>query len=419
MNEASIPPLFSVIIPVFNKWDLTRACLASLREHTAGLDYEVIVMDNGSTDATGTELIPFGKSLFGDAFAALCFKENIHFGPACNAGAEAARSPLLFFLNNDTVLTPGWAPPLIHGLESDAAIGALGPLLLYENGTIQHMGAAFAPGGPCHLYKGFPADHPVVARPRKLQFITAAALMLRRDLFFQCGRFFEGYRNGFEDVELCVRIRQAGKKLTCVPASVIYHIESQSPGRNKDGTGHNDRLLYDRCGKDLYVDMHHHGMRDGFQVFVNDVFTLSLCLSDAEEEKLTALAKNKNIREWLEIMRCHPFWRTGREALADALEGEGQYTEALQLRAQLADFLPLESRYRQLLHTAEKAGDTTIMGMAETRLRTIRRYREDREHAAATVRQATSRAMNANDPFLSNLYTQKFTALHPSPHGLE
>ncbi len=405
-------PAFSVIIPVFNKWDLTRACLASLREHSGGLAYEAVVVDNASTDATATELEPLGRSLFGGAFSAIRFAKNRNFGPACNAGAEKARAPLLFFLNNDTLLTPAWAPPLLAAMHEANAPGAVGPLLLYENNTVQHMGTAFLPGSPCHLYQGFPADHPVVGRPRKLQLITAAALMLPKALFAQCGAFFEGYRNGFEDVELSVRIRQAGKELRCVTKSVIYHLESQTPGR-KDGDAHNGTLLYERCGKDLYIDLHHHALRDGFHVFVDDFFSLSLRLTDEEERAVNQSAEGKTPLEWLEIMRRHPFWVTGRDALAAALERAGQYTEALHLRAELADFLPLEERYAQLARTAAAAKDGKLEETARERLRTIGQYRENRGLAATAVRKAKERAQNGHDQLLTRLYDEKFKLLHP------
>ena len=408
-NAIMATPVFSVIIPVYGKWDLTRACLASLCEHSRDQTYEVIVVDNASTDATVTELVPLGRNLFGEAFCAIRFTENRNFGPACNAGAAKALAPLLFFLNNDTLMTPDWAPPLLAALKENASLGAVGPLLLYENNTVQHLGACLYPGGLSHLYQNFPADHPVVFRPRRLQFISAAALMLPRDLFFQAGCFYEEYRNGYEDVELSVRIRQAGKELRCVPSSVVCHLESQSPGRNDDEK-HNGELLYERCGKDIYIDIHHHGMRDGFKVFVNDLFSLSLRLTDEAEKSLTRQAEGKELPEWLEIMRRHPFWITGRDTLAAEFESKGKFKEALQLRAELADFLPLRERYIQLLRTAARAGDANLAEAARTRLECMT-YRRDRKIAAAFVRKAKEWAKDGGDPVLSQLYDEKFNQL--------
>ena len=119
-------PAFSVIIPVYGRWDLTRACLVSLRDHSCDQAYEVIVVDNASTDDTATELAPLGRSLFGEAFSVLRFTENKNFGPACNAGAAKARAPLLFFLNNDTLMTPDWAPPPAGGSAKKRLAGRRG-----------------------------------------------------------------------------------------------------------------------------------------------------------------------------------------------------------------------------------------------------------------------------------------------------
>jgi len=87
----------SVIIPVWNLWDMTETCLRSLAQHSAGEHLEVVVVDNHSTDATATELEPLGKALFGELFAAVRMPENVGFAKGCNAGARVASGDLLFF----------------------------------------------------------------------------------------------------------------------------------------------------------------------------------------------------------------------------------------------------------------------------------------------------------------------------------
>lgn len=163
--------LFSAIIPVFNKWELTRACLESLRQNTPGADFAVIVVYNASSDATATDCLPLGQALFPGRFRYLRFAANRNFGPACNAGAQAADSPLLFFLNNDTLLEPGWLPPLLRALDLDARTGAVGPLLCYPHDPrlgvrVQHLGIAVGPQlYPSHLYEYFPAGAQAAQRP--------------------------------------------------------------------------------------------------------------------------------------------------------------------------------------------------------------------------------------------------------------
>ena len=121
----------SIIIPVFNQWELSRACLKALASTTKGKSVEVIVVDNASTDVT-PDACPFlGKQLFGGAFRYFRCTSNMNFGPASNIGAAIAVGKYLIFLNNDTVPLPGWYQPLIDDFSKFPKIAATGPLLLY------------------------------------------------------------------------------------------------------------------------------------------------------------------------------------------------------------------------------------------------------------------------------------------------
>ena len=138
-------PTVSIIIPVRNQWKLTEACLRSLAEHTPQDDIQILVMDNGSTDDTSTQCAPLGAALFGSRFRHIPLGHNRNFGPACNEGAHAADADYLFFLNNDTLLTAGWLPPLLDAFARQPDLGATGPLLLYPDGRVQHAGVTFTP----------------------------------------------------------------------------------------------------------------------------------------------------------------------------------------------------------------------------------------------------------------------------------
>lgn len=108
MQHANNP--VSVIIPVFNNWELTRQCLSSLAENSPA-DLEVIVVDNGSTDETATGLEPLGQTLFEKHFRRIRFEENRNFAPACNAGAQAAHSEFLFSSTMSTIIRPAGCRP--------------------------------------------------------------------------------------------------------------------------------------------------------------------------------------------------------------------------------------------------------------------------------------------------------------------
>jgi GT2 family glycosyltransferase/radical SAM superfamily enzyme YgiQ (UPF0313 family)/tetratricopeptide (TPR) repeat protein len=241
--EASRPvrPRFkaSIIIPVFNKLELTSQCLTTLASLTTMPEYEVIVVDNASTDGTAEFLAALG----GDV-QVIRNQENYGFAVACNQGAKAARGEFLLFLNNDTIPTEGWLNALVDEVERHPDVAVVGSKLLYEDGTIQHAGVAFSRimSGPYHIYQKFPADSPMVNRRREFQCVTAACMLVRRDVFEQVGRFDEGFKNGFEDVDLCLKICEQGWHIIYRPDSVVYHLESQTPGRKAHETDNARRL---------------------------------------------------------------------------------------------------------------------------------------------------------------------------------
>ncbi|MEK7350974.1 MAG: glycosyltransferase, partial [Nitrospirota bacterium] len=229
----------SIIIPVFNKFDLTSQCLTTLAAVTTMPEYEVIVVDNASTDGTAE----FLASLGGDV-QVIRNPENYGFAVACNQGAKAASGEFLLFLNNDTIPTEGWLNALVDEVERHPDVAVVGSKLLYEDGTIQHAGVAFSRivFTPYHIYQKFPADAPMVNRRREFQCVTAACMLVRREVFEQVGRFDEGFKNGFEDVDLCLKIRERGWRIVYRPDSVVYHLESQTPGRKIHDTDNGRRL---------------------------------------------------------------------------------------------------------------------------------------------------------------------------------
>ena len=241
---ASTPPnprfKASIVIPVFNKLELTRQCLTTLASATTMPEYEVIVVDNASTDGTAEFLAALG----GDV-QVIRNQENHGFAIACNQGAKAARGEFLLFLNNDTIPTEGWLNALVDEVERHPDVAVVGSKLLYEDGTIQHAGVAFSRiwFSPYHIYRGFPAAAPVVNRRREFQCVTAACMLVRREVFECVGGFDDGYRNGFEDVDLCLKIGERGWKIVYQPNSVVYHLESQTPGRKAHERENSKRLL--------------------------------------------------------------------------------------------------------------------------------------------------------------------------------
>ena len=253
----------SIVIPVFNKAELTSQCLVALAAVTHGVEYEVVVVDNASSDETPELLAQLG----GDV-QIIRNAENLGFATACNQGARAARGRYLVFLNNDTIPLEGWLEAMVAEVEAHPDVAVVGSKLLYQDGTIQHAGVVFSRWvfSPYHLYRQWPADVPAVNRRRELQCVTGACMLVRREVFERVGGFDEGYRNGFEDVDLCLKIGEQAWKIVYQPKSVLYHLESQTPGR-KAHDQENARRLLDRWADRWWlVDEDAVYLEDGYAV---------------------------------------------------------------------------------------------------------------------------------------------------------
>jgi GT2 family glycosyltransferase len=355
-------PKVSVIIPVLNLWEMTAACLRSLADHTNYADdaLEVLVVDNGSSDATAEELPPLGRALFKKNFKLLRLPRNMGFAIACNAGAAAATGDLLFFLNNDTRVRPGWLPPLVKILEKPK-IGAAGPLLLYPDGRVQHCGIAVSPLLRLwHIYEHFPGNHPLPGKQRRLQAITAAALMLRKEYFFQAGAFFEEYLNGFEDIDLCCALRRKGHDLVIAPQSIIVHYASQTPGRF-EADKRNAALLAQRWGEIIRPDLHLLATRDGYRLRLGPKLACWLALPQSREDALNAEfeANRKKSAEFAvefleQRLMTEPLWLGGHLRLIETLEAENRGREALAVTLRALDFFPLPQIQMRLTRLARQ-----------------------------------------------------------------
>jgi hypothetical protein len=235
--------------------------------------------------------------------------------------------------------------------------------------------------------------------------------MLPKKLFIHCGGFFPGYKNGFEDVELCVRIRQHGLQLRYVPESRIYHLESQTPGRNK-AEKDNSLLLAERCGDAMFIDLHHHALRDGFDVFITDALTIGVKMRQEAEAALTAMAEREaTAKAWLHLTQENPFWIKGREVLAHVLERAGQQSEAIALRRELADIEPLIGRYKDLLTLAKFSNNGTWVGLVTERLERAIRYRKDQQLCHLILRTVRRRMDSGGDSFLEQAYSDKLRTM--------
>ena len=222
-------PVASIIIPVFNKLAYTAACLDSLVGHVQRTPFEVIVVDDCSTDETPDFL---GRC---SGLKAIRNKENSGFIASCNAGAQAASTDLLVFLNNDTTVTEGWLDALVETFQGIPDAGIVGARLAYPDGRLQEAGGIiFSDASGWNYGRNENPAEPQYNFTAEADYVSGACLALSRQLFEQLGGFDTHYAPAYyEDTDLCFRVRQAGYKVYCQPACTIIHHEGVSSGTDE------------------------------------------------------------------------------------------------------------------------------------------------------------------------------------------
>ncbi|WP_369040558.1 glycosyltransferase [Stenotrophomonas maltophilia] len=223
---ASADPVVSIIIPVYNHVDHTLACLRALAAHPPAAPCEILVVDDGSSDATA-QWMPQISGLRYEVRA-----HNGGFIEACNDGVSRARGRYVVLLNNDTVPQPGWLDALLETFSSVPGAGLVGSQLLYPDGRLQESGGVIFSDGSGWSYGRFEAaDDPRFASLRDVDYCSGAALMLPRALWQQLGGFDTRYKPAYyEDTDLAFRVRAQGLRVLVQPASRVVHDEGTSNG---------------------------------------------------------------------------------------------------------------------------------------------------------------------------------------------
>lgn len=306
----------SIVIPVFNKWELTRNCLKSLGATVDPASVEIIVVDNASSDSTQAGCAFLGRQLFGDSFVYLRNDINRNFAGASNQGARIARGDWLVFLNNDTVPTKNWLEPLYEDFQKFRDIAATGPLLLYEpagpfGSAVQHLGVSFLPSQKvAHLYAGIPASSPLARKRRFFQAITAACMLIPKNLFINEGLFDEGFINGFEDLDLCARLARKGLRMTVNPDARVLHLESRSFGRHANEAANTDRI-YKGNFRFFHEDWEEHLKADDLQLGINEWLDWRVKMSQERLEELDNALADASSDKIGELVQEYPFWLKG------------------------------------------------------------------------------------------------------------
>ena len=224
-------PTVSVIIPAHNKVAVTYYCLCSLLVAHNHASFEVIVVDDASTDETEElEKIVSGIRVIHNTKAQ-------RFIRACNAGVAEARGEYIVLLNNDTEVTSGWLDNLIDAFDRFDNVGLAGSKLLYPDGKLQDAGGiVWGNGNPWNYGKLDNPWDPRFCYARQADYLSGAALMTTRKIWNQIGGL-SSYLEPmyFEDTDLAFKVRQHGFTTWFVPSSLVYHFEGTTSGTDTSG----------------------------------------------------------------------------------------------------------------------------------------------------------------------------------------
>lgn len=258
------PPLVSVIVPTRDRLDLLRRCLESLRDATAWPNLEILVADN---DSRAPETRAYFRVLAGEGARIVACPGPFDFAGMNNRAAAQARGSLLAFVNNDVeAFEPGW----LRGMVREALrpeIGAVGAKLLDGEGRIQHGGIVLGTGGlVTHAHRHFPGDAAGygmrLRATHAVSAVTAACLVIEARKFHAVGGFdARNFAVDFNDVDLCLRLAEAGYRTLMVPGAVLHHREGASRTRSPEAQGRHEReiaALRMRWGPLLSQDPHYH-----------------------------------------------------------------------------------------------------------------------------------------------------------------
>jgi GT2 family glycosyltransferase/glycosyltransferase involved in cell wall biosynthesis len=264
-------PLVSIIIPTKDKIELIEPCIKSLISNTAYKNYEIIVVDTGSTDQAAIE---YERRLAADGTIRLMhYNEPFNWSAVNNFGVQEARGDIFLFLNNDvTFHNPAWLGEMVAHAMSSPDIGAVGARLIFPNGTIQHVGVMFDQAVCGHIHKNMPAHSPgyhgIAALNHESDAVTGAVMMVRRNAYKAAGGFNEDFVMNYSDVAFCLALQDVGyRNIVVAKADIVHHESATRPAANSpEGRRLLERegnLLKDLCGhhrakhwnRNLYVGL--------------------------------------------------------------------------------------------------------------------------------------------------------------------
>lgn len=223
---SSVSPLVSVIVPIYGNIEYTLRCLASIASNQPQAAFEVIVVDDCSPDNSFEVLTKV------QGIRLLRNEQNQGFIRSCNIGAKTAKGQYLYFLNNDTEVTPGWLDELLCTFAEFPGTGFAGSKLIYPDGRLQEAGGIIWQDGSAWNFGRFQDPRfPVYNYAREVDYCSGASIMVPKSLFDELGGFDEHYLPAYcEDSDLALKIRDKGYRVIYQPLSTVIHYEGITSG---------------------------------------------------------------------------------------------------------------------------------------------------------------------------------------------
>lgn len=234
-KEIKGTPLVSIIIPTKNMASILKQCIDSIINKSSYTNYEIILVDNGSTEKELFDLVSDYKKELGEKFN--CYPHNIdfNFSKLVNYGAKIAKGQYLVLLNNDTeVISNKWIEAMLQEAQNPKT-GAVGAKLLFHNNTIQHCGVIMGVGGisaHCFIQSNKDSEGYMnrIQSVTNYTAVTGACLMVSKEKYLEVGGFNEKLAVEFNDIDFCLQLLNAGYYNVYTPSAELYHYESLSRG---------------------------------------------------------------------------------------------------------------------------------------------------------------------------------------------